>query len=45
MASPAGGASAMVMWQVRFLIRPTRPRALAFQRFKVGPAPTKALTT
>jgi hypothetical protein len=33
-------ASVTVMWQVRFLIRATRPRARARQRLRVGPSST-----
>ena len=33
------------MWQVRFLIRATRPRARARQRFSVGPSSTTAAWT
>ena len=35
----------MVIWQVRFLIRATRPRARARQRLSVGPEPTVAVRT
>jgi hypothetical protein len=33
------------MWQVRFLIRATRPRARARQRFSVGPSSMTAVAT
>src|SRR5439155_26221437 len=39
------GASKPGVWHVRFLVRATRPRPRARQRFKVGPSSTTAART
>src|SRR5581483_9081722 len=45
LADSGSGASSTVMWHVRFLIRLTRPRARARQRFSVGPSSATAQLT
>jgi hypothetical protein len=38
--APGIGATRIVMWHVRLRMRPTRPRARACHRLRVGPDPT-----
>ena len=43
--APSTGETLIVMWQVRFLIRATRPRACGLKRLMIRPSSTSASET